>query len=525
MKNIPAAHSGTRELRGARGRRISAAAAWATTPAGRLALLIATSFLARLLFAASLGLGIDESYMVAAGRKLQLSYFDHPPVAWWMAWAATHLAGSQSPLIVRLPFISAFALTTLLMYRVTSSLFTPTAGLAAAAVLNIAPVFGMSSASWVLPDGPLFAALLGGVACLIPALGPMRGTAWGWWAGAGACAGLALCSKYSAVLTLIGLVAFLLTEPTSRRWLARPQPYVAGLIALAIFSPVLLWNAEHGWVSLLFQGGRAEGAFRPFGPIVTFAGEAVFLLPWIWAPLIACGFFALRRGPADRDRWLLVCLAAPPVVVFAVVSFWSKVLFHWAAPGYLMLIPLLGDATARHWQGSRPVRLWLAASALFVALATALYASDVRFNWLPASIADVARGNLRDVDVVDWTLMRQDLADRGLLDRPNLIVAAMRWTDAGKIDYALEGRIPVICLGPDARQYGVTTNRDDYAGYDVLIATRLPFEKIVGQYWFLFDRIDPLPPVPVSGSARAALRLNLFLGHGLHKAADECCAS
>ncbi|HUC72965.1 MAG TPA: hypothetical protein VMS01_17385, partial [Stellaceae bacterium] len=58
--------------------------------------LILASFAARLLFAAALGLGVDESYMVAAGRGLQLSYFDHPPIAWWLAWGAAHLAGNDS---------------------------------------------------------------------------------------------------------------------------------------------------------------------------------------------------------------------------------------------------------------------------------------------------------------------------------------------------------------------------------------------------------------------------------------------
>ena len=92
-----------------------AAAAWLKAPAGRVGLLIAATFLARLAFAAAFGLGVDESYMVVAGRKPQLSYFDHPPVAWWLAWAASHLAGSDSPVVVRLPFIALFALTTALM--------------------------------------------------------------------------------------------------------------------------------------------------------------------------------------------------------------------------------------------------------------------------------------------------------------------------------------------------------------------------------------------------------------------------
>src|SRR5271165_7364577 len=111
-------------------------AALARTPAGGVALLILATFLARLLFASALGLGIDESYMVAAGRKLQLSYFDHPPIAWWMAWAAAHLAGSESPTVVRLPFILLFAATTFLMYRLTAALFSPEAGFWAAIVLN-----------------------------------------------------------------------------------------------------------------------------------------------------------------------------------------------------------------------------------------------------------------------------------------------------------------------------------------------------------------------------------------------------
>src|SRR6516225_6168770 len=197
--------------------------AWLKTLAGAVAALILTTLAARLLFAASLGLGIDESYMVAAGRKVQLSYFDHPPIAWWMAWGIAHLTGGESAIVVRLPFIGLFALTTFLMYRATATLFDPEAGLWAAVVLNLIPVLGITAGTWVLPDGPLFAALLGILFCVIHALRSDGRAAWGWWSATGACAGLALCSKYSAVLTLLGAGAFLATEPISRRWLRRPH--------------------------------------------------------------------------------------------------------------------------------------------------------------------------------------------------------------------------------------------------------------------------------------------------------------
>ena len=196
-----------------------AAVAWAKTPSGAVIILILPTFLARLAFAAALGLGIDESYMVAAGRKLQLSYFDHPPIAWWMAWGIAHLTGSESALVVRLPFIALFALTTFLMYRVTARLFDAEAGLWAAVVLNMAPVLGITAGTWVLPDGPLFAALLGTLACLISALRAEGRAAWGWWLGSGCCAGLALCSKYSAAkstrITATAISANVL-EPASR---------------------------------------------------------------------------------------------------------------------------------------------------------------------------------------------------------------------------------------------------------------------------------------------------------------------
>jgi hypothetical protein len=496
------------------------AVAWLKTPAGAVAALILATFAARLLFAAALGLGIDESYMVAAGRKLQLSYFDHPPIAWWMAWGVAHLTGSESSFVVRLPFIALFALTTFLMYRVTAALFDPEAGLWAAVVLNMAPVLGITAGSWVLPDGPLFAALLGTLFCLVPALRSEGRAAWGWWLATGACAGLALCSKYSAVLTLAGAIAFLVTEPTSRRWLMGPHPYVAGLVTLVVFLPVLVWNAGHGWASFLFQGGRAGGALHSFGPMVALAGQAAFLLPWIWAPLMWCGLVALRRGPSDRERWLLVCLAAPPILLFTVAALWSNPLFHWAAPGYLTLMPLLGDTIARRRQTSRLVRIWLGTTAAFVIVAVVFVASEVRFNWLYGLIEELPVGRDPNLDVVDWTSLRAEFENRGLLDRPGLVVATLKWHETGKIDYALGGRIPVICLGPDPRQYGQTASPDDYAGADVLIiAPRRSLAQIESQFGGRFDSIEPAAPAILMHAGRVAMELPLFIGHRLHKSA------
>jgi 4-amino-4-deoxy-L-arabinose transferase-like glycosyltransferase len=478
-----------------------------------VALLIAAGLVARLLFAAALGLGIDESYMVAAGRRLALGYFDHPPLAWWLAWGAAHLFGSEAPVVVRLPFILLFALSTWLVYRLTTALFDRRAGLWAAIVLNLAPVCGVSSASWVLPDGPLDAALLGAALCLAKALPAAGRAAWGWWLGAGVGAGLALLSKYSAALVVLGALAFLLSEARSRRWLMRPHPYAAAAVALALFLPVLIWNARHGWISLRFQAGRAFGRFAPFGPLAALGGAALYFLPWLWLALCWCGFTAWRRGPSDSNSWLLVCLAAPPIAFFTLVSLSSHALFHWAAPGYLMLVPLLGAALERRRQAGRPVGRWLGATAILVLLGIGLVAGEVRGNWLPGATWMSALGRNPLADVVDWTSLRDELGARGLLDRPGLVVAASRWLDAGKIDYALGGRLPVLCLGPDPRQYGLVMPLARYAGQDVLIvAPGRSFAEIEARFGASFDRLRPLPPAEIRAAGKPVGSVSLFIG-------------
>lgn len=494
-------------------------AGWLGTPAGGMALLILGTLGLRLVFASALGLGMDESYMVAAGRHVQLSYFDHPPLAWWMAWAATQVLGTDAPWAVRLPFVLTFALTTWLMFRLTARLFDETAGLWAAVLLNASPVFGVTAGTWVLPDGPLLAALLGATLCLVRALDAGDdGAAWRWWAATGVCAGLALLAKYSAALIIGGALIYMVTTPRGRAWLRRPMPWAAGLIAVAAFLPVLIWNARHHWISFAFQGGRAAGhQLHPAGPLVSLGGEALFLLPWIWLPLMVCAVAALRRGPSEGRGWLLVCLGLPAIALFTVVSLWTRVLFHWAAPGYMMLFPLLGLLVGRIRRESRTVRLLLAGTALLVSVSVLVVASEVRYNWLPLLLARAAPAHAPDLDAVDWTSVRADLGRRGLLTRPGLVVAATRWFDAGKLDYALGGTPPVICLGNDPREYGLLARPQDHAGEDALIAApRMTLDQVATMYGDMFDWIEPLAPVELRHAGRPAMSIPLFLGHRLH---------
>lgn len=489
-----------------------------------VALVILAGTAARLALAASLGLGVDESYMVAAGRALHLGYFDHPPVSWWLAAGAARLFGSEAAWVVRLPFIAMFTLSTCLMFRLGTLLFGPRAGMWAAVALNLAPVFGLAAGAWVLPDGPLDLFLLAAALSFVRALADGN-AAWRWWLAAGAAAGLALLSKYSAVLVLAGAPVYLLTQPQHRFWLRRPQPYAAAALAALVFAPVLVWNAQHGWASFAFQGGRAGVEhLRPLGPLAVLGGEALFLLPWLWLPLVVAFVRGLRAGPASWRTWLPCCLGAGPVLLFAVVGLWSKhVLFHWAAPGYLMLLPLLGAELAR-LAAFRPalVRRTLLATLALLGLAALVLVGEFRFALIPGAVDRLLPLAAMEMQARDWTPLRDALAARGLLGQPGLLLGGVGWQETGKIDYAMGGAAPVICLNRDARQYAFAPGVAAHQGEDVLIAsTRAVTAASLARQGLAFDALDPLPPVDVmpAGSGRAGQpggTLFLTLGHRLH---------
>jgi 4-amino-4-deoxy-L-arabinose transferase-like glycosyltransferase len=486
------------------------------SPIFRLPVLqvIAGTTLIRLAFAAATGLGMDESYMVTAGRVLSLGYFDHPPASWWLSWAAAHLFGTEAPWAVRLPFILLFAISQILVWRITCVVAGQRAGLWAVVALNLSPVFGLTTGTWVLPDGPLDAALLGAALCLLHALPATGRRALGWWAATGLCAGLALFSKYSAVLTIGGAFLYLLTTRPHRHWLARPEPYVAIALALAVFSPVLIWNAMHGWASFAFQGDRAAGLrFRPLMPIQVLAGEALFVLPWVWVPMMLLFVRGFRRDIAWSER-LLVWLAAPPIVIFAMISAWSsqRILYHWAAPGYLMLFPLLGDAIARRLHRAW-VRRLLTGSAILLLASMAVIATQIQFDWLGGSLAALMRSD-PTAEGVDWTSLRDDLRARGLLPT-GTVVGVFNWRDAGKIGHALGPGTTTLCLSADSRQFGFAHPPSDFTGKNVLLLVLDPAEHGIEEAKRWFRATEVLPGASVRLDGRVLRTVTVMRGEGL----------
>jgi 4-amino-4-deoxy-L-arabinose transferase-like glycosyltransferase len=495
-------------------------------PALAAMLVVAAASVLRLALAASTGLGIDESYMVAASNRFAASYFDHPLASWWLELASRWLFGSEAPIVVRLPFVLLSVLSSGLLYALTSRLYGARAAFWAVATYSISPVFSLAFGSWVLPDGPLDAALLAAAYSLSRALGiaetqtrpqPI------WWGIAGFAAGLALLSKYNAALTLAGAVLLLLTDPRARPQLRTLWPWAAGMLAAAMFLPVILWNAGHGFQSFHYQGGRATGLRLHWGaPLSIWGGEALFVLPWLWLPMVGLLFAAVRRGPADRPGWMLAMLGVIPVVLFAIIGIWSstRILYHWAAPGYLMLFPLLGQWIA----GLRRRAAWWMRFLInlgtgLLAAASFLMIAEVGFAVLPGLNEFFPPGKSPLLQLIDWNSIRSELAATGALDHPKLAVATLRWYDAGKIGYALRGRLPVTVFGPEPHQFGISTPPASLLGDDILIiAMPGDISAIAAEYAPDFRKITAAPALTVTSHGATLLVIPVLLGEDLRRA-------
>src|SRR5581483_8749600 len=134
-----------------------------------------------------------------------------------------------------------------------------------------------------------------------------------------------------------------------RRHLATPAPYLAVLLALLVFAPVLVWNAQHGWVSFRFQlqHGLGAGDGSPIRRVASLLGGQLGVVSPILFVLLAVAVGRALRRPAPR-AFLLAVVAAGMFLFFCVTALRRPAEADWQAPAYIAAIALLAAQTGAH---------------------------------------------------------------------------------------------------------------------------------------------------------------------------------
>lgn len=308
-----------------------------------LILIVAVLSLARLATGMNSALVEDEAYYRLWGLYPALGYYDHPPmVAYWI-WLGQTLFGDTA-LGVRFISILSAAIGSAVLWRTAKVLFDDHVAGWTVLFSNASLLIGVGSLL-ATPDAP--SVFFWGLALWAMAELTASKSA-NWWIAVGIFAGLGLLSKYSVLFLGIGIVLWLLWVPENRRYLLSWQLWLGGALAIAIFSPVLYWNAQHEWISFVKQFGRSV----PDGYSIKYIGEFIGSVAGLLNPLVfiiaLVGAWRIIRRVVKQDNAasLLVLTVLPFLIYLFFHSLHSRVQGNWPAPMYPTLALFAGIAAA-----------------------------------------------------------------------------------------------------------------------------------------------------------------------------------
>jgi 4-amino-4-deoxy-L-arabinose transferase-like glycosyltransferase len=428
-------------------------------------------FVVRVMVAATVELSEDESYYWLWSRHLSFGYYDHPPmVAYWIR-LGTEVLG-PSPLGVRIAGLLSTALLSALIFSTVCALFQNRAAAWQAVLWLNAGLLLNAAAIVMTPDTPLaffWVLALFALAKLIETNGSR------WWFLLAAAAAGAVLSKYTAVFLAPAVLLWMALSPLGRKWLRRPEPYLAAGLALALLAPMVWWNYAHDWVSFAKQAAHAIKDVPASGvaSVAEFlGGQAGLVTPLIFGFCIAGGMHAVRRSWTEGDsRWLLLAATSVPIFLFFLIhSANQKIQPNW--PGFLYPSALIAAVALVHELRARGrLTLWMAracAAAAPVGLcATAVVLGHLAFGLipLPATADPTARMH-------GWTGLAARV-ERIRVERNADLIATVNYGLTAVVAYATGRPERVVQLNERIRYaFAAPVSDDDLAGRSAILVFR-----------------------------------------------------
>jgi 4-amino-4-deoxy-L-arabinose transferase-like glycosyltransferase len=320
-----------------------------------------------------------------------------------------------------------------------------------------------------------------------------------WWLAAGVFAGLSLLSKFTAIMLLPAVAAFMLVPDWRRRWLRSPYPWLAALIAAVLFLPVLIWNAGHDWASFRFQFVRAaathELSLRTLGE---FLSLQFGLVGFILLPVVLTGVsLTAWRGYSEREPVAILLSTAVLVPVFYFL--WKSLTLRVGDTWPMFVWPFGFAATAinivrmQHegWS-ARMIRSTLgwAKAAIVSGIA---FVVIVFFYYVAAPWNLIGR-----TDPVGGEAGYQRLVERAEVELQNTGATWIATTDYrtyAMLRWYFNGRVPVVQINERGRFQGFgDPGMDQIAGHTGLYVAREP-DQISAIWSATTARREPLERV------------------------------
>jgi 4-amino-4-deoxy-L-arabinose transferase-like glycosyltransferase len=419
-----------------------------------VAMLIAAMTAIRLIYASFMDLRTDEAYYWTWSKESVLSFLDHPPMIAWFIRFGTAIFGDTN-LGVRFAGIVAMLLSQLLLADIVRRVTHDVRAVVLAVLMPEAALYYGLLMAKVAPDVaviPFAVAMIWALVRLNESGEPR------WWLAAGVFAGLALLSKFTAIMLLPAVAAFMLVPKWRRRWLFSPYPWSAALIAVALFAPVLIWNVGHDWASFRFQFVRAtatnQWSLRTVGD---FFGLQFGLVGFVLLPVVLSGVTLMAWRGYRRGEPVAVLVSTAVIVPFG-YFFWKSLTLRVGDTWPMFIWPIGFAATAINiaMLPREGFPAWMIKST--ISWANAAIASGIVFVILVFLYYVVTPWNfIGKADPIGGEAGYASLADRARTELQKTGATWIATTDYrtySMLRWYLNGRVPVVQINERGRFIG-----------------------------------------------------------------------
>lgn len=448
----------------------------------------------------------DETYYWFWGQHPDLSYYDHPPLHAWLLGLVS-LFGWW-PISIRI--LTWFTLGgTLWLFWLFARRLAPENPaerfwLTAAIYLASPLFFAMTLVSY--HDHLLIFLCLASAWCFLSFADRYeRGqTRWRWLYAAATLLGLAVLTKYNGVLFGLGAGLLFLARPGLRPLLRSPHLWLAALLAIALQTPVFVWNLWHGFSSYEFHfatrwGGKHEPNWT--APLNFLLITALSIGPFlIWPVLRMIGTPTLDFEA--RTKTLAVAVLGVSTAGLALISIFFGAFFYWNIVAYIVTMPLL----ARHV--GRGIQFWL--HAILGLLAAGL----IVFNFAIAPIAPLTGGKDGGSAVnFGWDIVSARIEAR-MAEHPDALLAGTRYSIATQLGFALK-RPDVVALSVERDQFDYWFHKEAQMERDfIVLADDNDVPQEAAYLAEHFERVTELEIVPVERFGVTVFNFRILLAEG-----------
>jgi undecaprenyl-diphosphatase len=433
-----------------------------------LSLLLISLFRIWFILTGPFDLSFDEAHYWEWSRHIDWSYYSKGPMIAYLIYLGTALFGN-TVFGVRIFAVVLSALSSLLVYLMARDLYDEKTGIASALLIQIVPLYSVYGILLTIDSPFMFFWVLSLYLfhkILQRHLHEANGKRFDhYWILLGVSVGLGLLTKYTMAFFYFSGFLFMLASRDTRRLLSTSGPYAAFIVSLAVFSPVIYWNAANDWVTLRHTAGQAhvaEGLRISAKSFFEFIGSQIGVITPVLFVLIAIALWRVRK---DRKGAFLFWFSVPTIAFFILKSLQGKVQANWALPGYAAGFIAFSAYYVRNIESSKRGLKILLTSGVLLALLVTFFAHFPSMLHLPLKKDPTSR-------LVGWKELGREAAMtyREMSQSAPAFIFSDKYQISSELAFYIDGQPATYCinLGRRMNQYDLWPGIESFIGYNAV---------------------------------------------------------